>query len=196
MHSGKLMFLRNITGVLLMCLLFNSVPQCRHWGVLKKASSVLMYLFTLLFYVHMLQSGNYEWIDSSVQWAQRNSRDGGHFSMNPPMSTAFVGWNTQGSVSAVLCPVLNKYLCLFWVGSAALQHNRAPADYLWLRGGQWFMTVFPFLYTSPLLQLSAAANPSKPPQRQEHRQLKISSSSESIRLSAKWWKCSFRRPNE
>lgn len=74
------------------------------------------------------------------------------------------------AVSTVLRSVLNKDLCLFWVSSVALHHNRAPADYLWLGGGQWFMTVFLLLYGRPLLQLSAAANLSKLPQRREHRE--------------------------
>lgn len=109
------------------------------------------------------------------------------------LTTACVG---QNSHSSVLHSVLNKDLCLFRVSSVALHHNRAPADYLWLRGGQWFMTVFLLLYTSSLLQFSAAVNLSKLPQRRENRELRISSSLESIGLSAKRWKCSFRKPNE
>lgn len=74
------------------------------------------------------------------------------------LATACVGRNPHSSVSTLLHCVLNKDLCLFRVSSVALHHNRAPADYLWLWGGQWFMTVFLLLYASPLLQLSAAVN--------------------------------------
>lgn len=127
---------------------------------------------------------------------EKDQRDGGHFSVNPASGHCML----TTTLSALFPPRFTlssiKISCLFWVSSVALHYNRAPPDYLRLRGGQWFMTVFLLLYTGAPLQLSTAANLSKLPQRREHSEPKISSSSERISLSAKRWKCSFREPNE